>query len=91
MRRGVDEALTGAVGGDEVLERQQALAEVRLNGQVDGLAGHVGHEAAHTAELTQLGLGTTGAGVGHHVDGVLLGEPLEHLGAQTLLVHRSTR
>ena len=36
VRRGVDQALTGAVGGNEVLERQKTLAEVCLNGKVDG-------------------------------------------------------
>ncbi len=75
---GIDQALTGAVGRNEVLERQQALAEVRLNGKVDRLAGHVCHQATHAAELTQLGLRTTGAGVGHHVQRVLLVEHVEH-------------
>ena len=75
---GIDQALTGAVGRNEVLERQQALAEVRLNGKVDRLAGHVCHQTTHAAELTQLGLRTTGAGVGHHVQRVLLVEHVEH-------------
>ena len=78
MGCGIDQALTGAVGRNEVLERQQALAEVRLNGKVDRLAGHVRHQATHAAELTQLGLRTTGAGVGHHVERVLLVEHVEH-------------
>ena len=78
MRRGVDEALAGTVRGDEVLERQQALTEVGLDGQVDRVAGHVGHEASHTGELAQLRLGASGTGVGHHVDGVVIGEALEH-------------
>ena len=79
VRRGIDQALTCAVGGDEVLQRRQALAEVGLNGKVDRLTGHVGHQATHASELTKLQLGATGAGVGHHVDGVVLGEALEHL------------
>ena len=82
VRGRVDQALTGAVGRDEVLERHEALAEVGLDGQVDGLAGHIGHQAAHTRELAQLGLGATGAGIGHHVDGVVIREAFEHLGAQ---------
>jgi hypothetical protein len=52
----VDQALAGAVGRDEVLERLEALAEVGLDGQVDRVAGHVGHEAAHACELTELRL-----------------------------------
>ena len=78
MRRGVDEALAGAVRGDEVLEGQQALTEVGLDGQVDRVAGHVGHEASHTGKLAQLRLRASGTGVGHHVDGVVVGEALEH-------------
>ena len=49
-----------------------------FNGKVDRLAGHVRHQATHAAELTQLGLRTTGAGVGHHVERVLLVEHVEH-------------
>ncbi len=75
VRRAVSaRTLTSAVRGDKVLERQQALAEVRLNGKVDRLAGHVCHQATHAGELTQLGLGATGTGVGHHVQRVLLVE-----------------
>ena len=84
VRGRVDEALTGTVGGDEVLQRLEALAEVCLDRQVDGVTGHVGHEASHAGELTQLGLGATGAGIGHHVDGVVLGKAREHLGGEKI-------
>ena len=80
--RRVDEALTGAVRGDEVLQRLEALAEVGLDREVDRVAGHVGHEATHACDLTQLGLGASGAGVGHHEDGVVLVEAGEHLGGE---------
>ncbi len=79
VRSGVDQALTSAIGRDEVLKWQQTLAEVSLNGKVDRLTRHVGHQTTHTAELTQLRLRTTGAGVGHHVDRILLIEEAEHL------------
>ena len=68
---GIGQALPGASGGDEVLQHGQALTEVCLDGDLDGLAGGVGHQAAHAGQLADLLHGTTGAGVGHHVDGVV--------------------
>ena len=67
---GIGHALTGASGGDEVLQNGQALTEVCLNGDLDGTAGGIGHQATHTGQLTDLSHRTTGAGVCHHVDGV---------------------
>ena len=49
----------------------QALTEVGLDGDLDGAAGGVGHQAAHTGQLTDLSHGAAGAGVGHHEDGVV--------------------
>ena len=69
---GIGHALTGASGGDEVFQNGQAFTEVRLNGNFDGTACGIGHQAAHTGQLTNLCHGTTSAGVGHHVDGVEL-------------------
>ena len=69
---GIGHALTGASGGDEVLQNGQALTEVCLNGNFDGTAGGICHQATHTCQLTNLSHGATGAGVGHHVDGVEL-------------------
>ncbi len=68
----VGHALPGASGGDEVLQNAQALPEVGLDGDLDGAAGGVGHEAAHTGQLADLLHGAAGAGGGHHVDGVEL-------------------
>jgi hypothetical protein len=70
LQRGVRQALTGAVGRVEVLLNGQAFLEVRDDRGLDDLAGGLGHQAAHAAQLLHLGLRTTGAGVGHHVDGV---------------------
>src|SRR5690606_25486646 len=41
----VGQALAGAVGGDEVLQHAQTLAEVGLDGDLDGPARGVGHQA----------------------------------------------
>ena len=67
----VGQALPGASGGDEVLQSGQALAVVGLDGDLDGAAGGVGDQAAHTGQLADLLHGAAGAGVRHHEDGVV--------------------
>ena len=67
----IGHTLTGASGGDEVLQNGQAFTEVGLDGDFDGLTGGVRHQAAHTGQLTDLVHGTTGTGVCHHVDRVV--------------------
>ena len=69
---GIGHALPGASGGDKVLQHAQALAEVGLDGDLDGAAGGVGHQAAHTGQLADLLHRAAGAGGRHHVDGVEL-------------------
>ena len=66
LQRGVGQALTGAVGGVEVLLDGQAFLEVRDDRRLDDLAGRLGHQAAHPAQLLHLRLRTAGARVGHH-------------------------
>ena len=68
---GVGQALSGAAGGDEVFQNVQALAVVGLDGNLDGLTGGVGDQAAHAGQLADLVHGASGAGVRHHVDGVV--------------------
>jgi hypothetical protein len=77
LQRRIGQTLTGTVGGDEVLQDGQALLEVREDGVLDDVLTatatallRLGHQAPHAAQLTDLLLGTTGAGVHHHVDGV---------------------
>ena len=62
----------GTVGRNEVFQHGEAFAEVCLDRHLDGLTGWVSHETAHTGELTDLLVVTTGTGGGHHVDGVEL-------------------
>src|SRR5690606_33004634 len=62
-------------------EDVEAFAEVRADGQLDGLAGRVGHEPSHAGELTDLLRVASGAGLRHDVEGVerhVLREVLEH-------------
>ena len=75
LQRGVGQALTGPVGGVEVLLDRQAFFEVRDDRGLDDLTRGLGHEAAHSAQLLHLGLGATGTRVGHHEDRVDLPFP----------------
>ena len=62
------------MGRNEVLQHRKSLLEVRENRVLDDLLAtldarllRLGHQTAHTAQLTDLLLRTTGAGVEHHV------------------------
>ena len=68
--RAVGHALAGAVGGDQVLQHREALANFALigRGMISPLG--VGHQAAHGADLTDLVHVPRRARVDHHVDRV---------------------
>ena len=74
----VGETLSGAVGGDEVLEHGQALHEVGLDRALDDFALRVGHQAAHARQLADLLEGAARTRVGHHEDRVERVEVLDH-------------
>ena len=78
-QRRVGEALARAVGGDEVLEDGQALAEVRLDRARDDLAARVRDQAAHAGDLAHLDGVPSGTGADHHLDRV------EPVGGETRL------
>ena len=78
-QRGVGQTLAGAVGGDEVLQHGQALAEVGLDRPRDDLALRVGHQTTHAGDLPDLHHVPAGAGVDHHPDRVVLREVGLHL------------
>ena len=77
-QRRVRQALTGAVGGDEVLQDAQALTVVRLDRALDEALLGVGHQSTHTGELADLVPVASGPGDHHLVDGVALREVLAH-------------
>ncbi len=77
-QRGVGEALSRAVRGDEVLEHRQALHEVGLDRALDDFALRVGHQPAHPRQLADLLERAARAGVGHHEDRVERVEVLDH-------------
>jgi hypothetical protein len=64
------------VGRDEVLENRQAFAEVGGDGGLDDFARGLGHETAHTGQLTNLLRRTTRARVRHDEDRVEGRRPL---------------
>ena len=70
LEGGVGQTLACAVGGGEVLQHRQALAERGRDGRFNDFPGRLGHEAAHAGELAHLVLVASSAGVGHHEDGV---------------------
>ena len=70
LESGIGQTFTSAVGRDEVLKNRQTFAEVRDDRSFDDFAGRLGHQTAHTGQLTNLSVATSGAGVGHHEDGV---------------------
>ena len=68
LERGIGKSLSRAVGGDEVLQYVQSLAEVRLDRGLDDGAVRLRHKSAHSGKLSDLGLRTAGARVSHHED-----------------------
>ena len=70
LQCGIRQALTCAVGRDEVLQHGETFAEVCRDRGLNDFAGRLGHEAAHAGELTDLLFGSASAGVGHDVDRV---------------------
>ena len=61
----IGQSLSGTVGGDEELDDRETFLEVALDRELDDVAVRLGHETTHTAELSDLGLGTSGSGVRH--------------------------
>ena len=55
----IRQALTRAMRRVEIFENGQAVLEVRNDGRLNDLAGRLGHQAAHTSQLFDLGRGTT--------------------------------
>ena len=75
----VGQTLAGAVGGAEVLQHGQSLAEVGLDGRLDDLARRLGHQTAHAGQLPNLLHAAAGAGVGHQEDRI-------HVARKTVIV-----
>ncbi len=67
---GVGEALSGAVGRDEVLEDREALSERGLDRPGDHFAPRVGHQALHAGDLADLLAVPSSTRVDHHVERV---------------------
>ena len=68
----IGQTFTRSMGGHEVFQYVQTFTEVRLNWQLNGVTGCIGHQTTHTCKLFNLLVRTTGSGVSHHVDVVVL-------------------
>ena len=84
------------MGGDEVLEDVEALAEVRVDRGLDDGTVRLRHQAPHAGKLADLGRRSARAGVRHHENGIERRLPdvlplgiAHHLGAE--LVHHRVR
>ena len=96
LEGGVGEPLARPVGGDEVLEDVEPLAEVRVDRGLDDGAVRLRHQAPHPGELPDLGGRAARPGVRHREDGVERRLPdllalriAHHLGAD--LLHHGVR
>ena len=81
----VGHALSGASGGDEVLQHGQTFTEVGLNGKLDGVTGSIGHKASHSSQLLDLLIRTSGSGVSHHEDVVVLIQASQQIVGQLIV------
>jgi len=73
------------VGRHEILQNIQSFTEIRLNRQFNGTSRCISHQPAHAGKLLDLLVGTTGAGVSHHKDIVVLIQPCEKHVCQLLI------
>ena len=73
---GVGQPLAGTVGGDEVLQHREPLAERRTDGELDNAAGGVTHEAPHSGHLGDLADVALGTADGHEVHTTVFAEPI---------------
>ena len=67
FQRGIGQTFTRTVRRDEVLQYVQTFAEVRGDRRLDDRAIGLGHQTAHTGELTNLRGRAPGTRVGVHV------------------------
>ena len=70
FQRRIGQALARAMGRDEVLQHVQSFTEVGRDRGLDDRAVRLGHQTAHTRQLSNLGRRTSCSGVGHDVDRV---------------------
>ena len=85
LKGGIGKTFTCTVRGDKVFEHGKTFLEVCKNRVLDDLTAFCtcllgfSHKTAHTGELTDLVLRTTGTGIEHHVDCVEALVSLRHL------------
>ena len=76
LERRIRQALSRAVGRDEVLKNRQPFAKVRGDRRLDDRAGRLGHQTTHARELPHLLSRTPSSGICHHKDRIEAGNLL---------------
>ena len=69
---GIGKSLSCTVRRDKILQYVQTFTEVGLNRKFNRMSGGIRHQSAHSGKLLNLLIGTTGTGVRHHKDVVVL-------------------
>ena len=59
LESGIGQSLSGSVGGDEELDDRKTFLEVGLDREGDDVAVRLGHQSSHSAQLPDLGLGSS--------------------------------
>jgi len=58
--------------GNEVFQYVKTFSEVGLDRKLDGTSGCIRHKSSHTCKLLDLLIRTSGTGISHHEDVVIL-------------------
>ena len=69
----------------EIFQDVQSFTEIRLDRQLDRVTGRIRHQSAHAGQLLDLLVGTTGSGVGHHENIVVLIEAGKQIFRQLII------
>ena len=82
---GVGKSLPRSVCRHEILQYVQTLTEIGLNRQLDGVSCRIRHQTAHTGQLFNLLIRTTGSGIRHHVDVVIFIQTVQKVFGQPVV------
>ncbi len=84
-KRGVRKSLSRAMSRNEILQYVQSLTEIGLNRQLDGMAGGIRHQSAHSGKLLNLLIRTTGSRVSHHINIIIFIQSAEQVMRQLIV------
>ena len=81
----IRQTFTCSVSRHEVFQYVQTFTEVGLDRKLDGVTGGICHQSTHTCQLFDLFIRTTGTGICHHVDVVVLIQAIQQCFCQDLV------